>query len=151
MVEFPKKAIETAVKADVDGLEKAHEHYGTSWKNRGGIGAFMMLARKWDRLEQAVEKYGYDIFKTIEGDTRAEGIMDDIRDLRRYLLLVEAEFDIPQINKDGPSQTYPPLSPDCAITCMSRVWDKLANRRGGCSCGAVKGKGPAISHQPVGA
>jgi hypothetical protein len=25
--------------------------YDASWKKRGGVGAFMMLARKWDRLE----------------------------------------------------------------------------------------------------
>lgn len=99
MIEFPKSAIEVAAKADVDGLEEAHEHYGDSWKQRGGVGAFMMLARKWDRLESAVRKHGYDIFKTIEEDTRAEGVMDDIRDLRRYLLLVESEFDVPQVKK----------------------------------------------------
>lgn len=98
-VEFPKKAIEAAAQADVAGLEEAHEHYGDSWKKRGGVGAFMMLARKWDRLENAVKKHGYDVFKAIAEDGRAEGIMDDIRDLRRYLLLVEAEFEVPQAQK----------------------------------------------------
>ena len=75
--------------SDVDGLVKAAESYGTSWRNRGGVGAFMMLARKWDRLENQVRKYNFDIFEAMIEDTRTEGIIDDIRDLRRYLLLVE--------------------------------------------------------------
>ena len=50
----------------------------------------MMLARKWDRIENQVEKQGWDVFKTIYDDPSDKGILDDIRDLRRYLLLVEA-------------------------------------------------------------
>ena len=74
---------------DVDKLETAEKSYGTSWRHRGGVGAFMMLARKWDRIENQVKKVAYDIFEAYENDTRAEGILDDIQDLRRYLLLVE--------------------------------------------------------------
>ncbi len=89
---------------DVAGLITSQLSYGNSWKNRGGIGAFMMLARKWDRLEKRVQKEvgnsdspgtpaaRYDIFAHIISDIRSEGIIDDIRDLRRYLLLVEAEM-----------------------------------------------------------
>jgi hypothetical protein len=76
---------------DSNGLLRAHGHYGNSWKKRGGIGAFMMLARKIDRLEKFCGEHGYDIFAAMDADTRGEGIIDDIRDLRRYLLLVEAE------------------------------------------------------------
>jgi hypothetical protein len=76
---------------DVTGLHEAEQSYGDSWKKRGGVGAFMMLARKWDRLENQVTKVNYDIFQAIQQDTRPEGILDDIQDLRRYLLLVEAE------------------------------------------------------------
>ena len=75
---------------DVDKLVKAQESYGDSWRSRGGVGAFMMLARKWDRIENRVTKEGYDIFKTINNDPSSTGILDDIRDLRRYLLLVES-------------------------------------------------------------
>jgi hypothetical protein len=77
---------------DVEGLMEAQQHYGDSWMKRGGVGAFMMLARKWDRLEQAVMARGYDVFDTIRKDLRAEGVVDDIRDLRRYLMLVEAKM-----------------------------------------------------------
>ena len=80
-------------------LCKSDESYGDSWKKRGGVGAFMMLARKWARIENQVkqgeqfERYQeYDVFQAIEKDTNPTGIIDDIRDLRRYLLLVEAEM-----------------------------------------------------------
>jgi len=36
---------------DVLSLIDSERSYGDSWRNRGGIGAFMMLARKWDRIE----------------------------------------------------------------------------------------------------
>jgi hypothetical protein len=88
--------------SDIAGLLKAEKSYGNSWKKRTGIGAFMMLARKWDRIEQRVATdidatsggaaTRYDVFEHIAADRRVEGIIDDIRDLRRYLLLVESEM-----------------------------------------------------------
>ena len=77
--------------ADVRMLVKKEQEYGSSWKIRGGVGALMMLARKWDRLENQVKKYNYDVFAAIQADPSPMGILDDIGDLRRYLLLVEAE------------------------------------------------------------
>ena len=79
---------------DAAGLKTAAKSYGHSWKKRGGVGAFMMLARKWDRLEERLKKpeIAWDIFKGIAVDTRNEGLIDDVRDLRRYLALVEAEM-----------------------------------------------------------
>ena len=79
---------------DIERLVMAELSYGDSWKKRGGVGAFMMLARKWDRLEKQVWNYGWDIFKAIQDDDRPEGVLDDIRDLRRYLLLVEEEMEM---------------------------------------------------------
>ena len=84
---------------DVNKLIKAQESYGDSWRSRGGVGAFMMLARKWDRIENQVSKDGYDIFKTINNDPSSSGILDDIRDLRRYLLLVEG-YVTNEVNND---------------------------------------------------
>ena len=77
---------------DWTSLDRAEEDYGDSWRKRGGIGAFMMLARNWDRIEKQVFDYTYDIFLALEEDRRPEGLMDDIKDLRRYLLLVEAHM-----------------------------------------------------------
>ena len=99
--------LEAVAHNDVEGLRKAQESYGDSWKQRGGVGAFMMLARKWDRLEKRLSQPSYedpsfdqplnvvsqyDIFAHILADERSEGVIDDIRDLRRYLMLVEAEM-----------------------------------------------------------
>ena len=77
---------------DAEALSHAQESYGDSWKKRGGVGAFMMLARKWDRIENQTKKHNYDIFEAILADPSNEGIIDDIWDLRRYLFLVEAEI-----------------------------------------------------------
>jgi len=77
---------------DIVHLTLAEMSYGNSWKKRGGVGAFMMLARKWDRLENQVSRTGWDVFKACTEDNREEGVIDDIRDLRRYLLLVESEL-----------------------------------------------------------
>ena len=78
---------------DIEVLVQKNAEYGESWKKRGGVGAFMMLARKWDRLEAQVGRFHWDIFDAATTDTRPEGIMDDIRDLRRYLLLLEQELN----------------------------------------------------------
>lgn len=79
------------VQADVEELLKAEKSYGDSWKRRGGVDSFMMLARKWDRIEYQVRAEGYNILAACMKDQRPDGIMDDIRDLRRYLILVEHE------------------------------------------------------------
>lgn len=91
--------VNTLANEDVKGLHEAEQSYGDSWKKRGGVGAFMMLARKWDRLENQVTKVNYDVFQAIKEDTRPEGILDDIQDLRRYLLLVEAEVRLNGITR----------------------------------------------------
>lgn len=86
--------LEQIVTEDAAGLRVAYDSYGPSWKQRGGANAFFMLCRKWDRLENRLKKseINYDIFRGIATDTRGEGVIDDVRDLRRYLLLVEAEM-----------------------------------------------------------
>ena len=96
---------------DVKTLVKKDAEYGSSWKKRGGVGAFMMLARKWDRLETQMTTMmnkphprnsavnapigDYDLFTRIEEEKQGdntESILETIRDLRRYCLLVESEI-----------------------------------------------------------
>jgi hypothetical protein len=87
--------VEDVTRADVSELRRKEQTYMGSWKKRGGVGAFMMLARKWDRLENLVSGlHNYDIFAAIERDpSGADGTaLAEIRDLRRYLILVEAEM-----------------------------------------------------------
>lgn len=84
--------LEEIAAGDVAGLKKAAASYGDSWKRRGGCGAFMMLARNWDRIEIAVKKHDYDIFAAIAADNRSENLLDHVNDICRYLTLVRAEM-----------------------------------------------------------
>ena len=83
------EAMKDIAQRDLEALKKGETSYGDSWKRRGGVGAFMMLARKFDRIEHQSEKHGWDIFEAGEAFKGEAGLLDDIRDLRRYLLLCE--------------------------------------------------------------
>ena len=76
------------VQSDVEHLRVKDAQYGGSWQKRGGPGAFFAAARKWDRLEQSIKTYG-SLAEAFARDTRPEGILDDVGDLRRYLVLWE--------------------------------------------------------------
>jgi hypothetical protein len=79
---------------DVTEIQRKERTYQGSWKKRGGIGAAMMLLRKIDRLEIMLKAEVYDIFSAINKDPSGQdgSALAEIRDLRRYLLLVEAEI-----------------------------------------------------------
>jgi rubrerythrin len=94
-----REYIADVAKEDVDLVLKKDKEYGASWKKRGGIGAYMMAARKMDRLEEQCMKYGYDIFKACEDQTALESIRDTMQDLRAYLLLIESEVRAAYKNK----------------------------------------------------
>ena len=59
----------------------------------------MMLARKFDRIENQTSQHNWDIFEAGDVYAGEEGLLDDIRDLRSYLILVENEL---VYGKDGP-------------------------------------------------
>ena len=82
-----KGRLESIGISDARELMVKDREYADSWRKRGGVGAFMMLARKWDRIENIVSKNDYELFKVWKEDI--SGIRDDIGDLRRYLMLVE--------------------------------------------------------------
>jgi hypothetical protein len=84
-----EQTLKGPIQADIDQLRRKNAEYGGSWIRRGGVGAFMMLARKWDRFEQQMAGKK-DLRQAIAADHREEGLLDDIGDLRRYLMLVEA-------------------------------------------------------------
>lgn len=86
--------LETVVAEDVALLRKKEQTYGASWKRRGGGGAFFVTARKWDRLENILKSFSWDVFAAIEQDGagRDGSALAEIRDLRCYLLLIEAEM-----------------------------------------------------------
>lgn len=85
---------------DVEHIKSKEEKYKGSWKKRGGVGAFMMLARKWDRIENQTEECHYDIFKLCCEDRYFRE--NQVGDLRRYLLLVEAELRSMETNAEEP-------------------------------------------------
>jgi hypothetical protein len=84
--------IKHVLSEDETRLREKDEEYGGSWLKRGGIGAYMMAARKIDRLENIVSGYQYDIFAALTNDKSGESLLDTIRDLRGYLTLIEAEY-----------------------------------------------------------
>ncbi len=88
---------------DVDGLIESHLKYGDSWRKKGGLGAYFTLSRKIDRYELACARAGYDVFKAIRDTPSSDGklcgkdsLLDDIGDLRRYLLLLEEYITRPE-------------------------------------------------------
>lgn len=105
--------IEPLAKNDAEVVVEKDKQYGASWCKRGGTGAYHVFIRKFDRLEEWTKKFQYDMWQAIREDNRPEGIIDDIRDIRGYLLLIEAyaiengmvtpryrqEFKIDQCNK----------------------------------------------------
>lgn len=105
------KELEKLALNDVATLKEKGRTYGDSWKKRGGVGAFMMAARKWDRIENICGGACYDIF-VVGGENRG-GILDDIADLRAYLLLIEEYVRAPQCGDgvpkhvgEGPAKTH---------------------------------------------
>jgi hypothetical protein len=73
----------------VSTLRSKGAQYGNSWISRGGVGAFMMLTRKYDRIVNQLKKDPqFDIIEHAQIDQRDEGLTDDVKDLCAYLLLV---------------------------------------------------------------
>lgn len=97
--------IQALASKDVVVLQEKGKAYGRSWINRGGVGAFMMLARKWDRIENMSRERNYDILMALMEE--GPNLLDDIQDLRRYLLLVESEYlDFWASEKQNPEVEY---------------------------------------------
>jgi len=88
---------------DVRFLIEREALYKGSWKKSGGRSAYFMLVRKIDRIqnimsqkpttiEEAIAQH--DIFEKIKEDPSGKDatLLSEVRDLRRYLLLVESEM-----------------------------------------------------------
>lgn len=106
-----ENALNIIAKQDVEGLLWAQRTYGDSWKKRGGIGAFFVTWRKVDRLEQLLKESlqlsegriiaAYDVFARMQREAEADisdAVLDSVRDLRRYLMLWEAEMILRGVN-----------------------------------------------------
>jgi hypothetical protein len=123
-------------------LEDKDATYKGSWHKRGGIGAFMMLARKWDRLEGIAEANGYDIFKIIaelnKYSTAEGGLRAEIGDLRRYLLLVEA-YMVRQHNDETLTDKHYGVEPHYDSGAREKILEHLH----------LKGSAPMTKSPPV--
>lgn len=81
--------------ADVEEVRRKESTYMGSWKKRGGTGAYHVSIRVVDRLQKIVEdQFNCDIFAAIKADpSGADGsVLAQVRDYRRYLMLIEAEM-----------------------------------------------------------
>lgn len=81
---------------DVAVLVEKGRDYGDSWKHFGYIGAFFTIVRKWHRIKVWWERGNSedDFYEALLEDDRPEGILDDVEDLRRYLLLVDMDREV---------------------------------------------------------
>jgi len=98
-IEYRDKLQEVANEIVTTVLKKDKE-YGASWKRRGGVGAYMMLVRKSDRLEQQVLAHGYDIFSALNSPRKSktiESLRDTLEDQIAYGLLILAEIRVRDI------------------------------------------------------
>ena len=107
------KSVATSI---VETVERKDKEYGASWKKRGGVGAYMMLARKWDRIENISKGQHYDIFQALSDNTG--DVRDDVRDLVGYLLLVLDHMENPgeEVHLPGYSGYLPPDPVDKPFT-----------------------------------
>ena len=72
----------------VDLAIKKDGAYGSSWKRRGGAGAYLTSVRKADRLEAQMEKNGYNIFDVSIPPDDGESIDETLGDAINYYLLI---------------------------------------------------------------
>jgi hypothetical protein len=97
--------LEIVASEDIGHLRMKEKTYKGSWKKSGGRSAWFMIKRKIDRLESMMQadplesdltalKSEHDIFERIKMDmSGVDGsVLAEVRDLRRYLLLVESEI-----------------------------------------------------------
>lgn len=134
--------LEAVQVADLEYVRRKDAQYAASWKRRGGVGAFFTIVRPWDRLENLLERLPerlaargeaaqYDVFRAIreEGLSGPDGsVIACVRDVRRYLLLLEAEmreqlasksaersaveYDIQRDLPTSPTETFSPGTPE---------------------------------------
>jgi len=79
-----------ALGGDVAVLRARQTTYGDSWYRRGGVGAYMVGIRKWDRMRVQMDTHG-GLLRALEAQLwDPAGVLDDLLDLRRYMYLWQA-------------------------------------------------------------
>jgi hypothetical protein len=119
--------------ADVEELRRKEKTYGGSWKKRGGTGAYHVSIRVVDRLQKIVEEqFNCDIFAAIKADpSGADGsALAQVRDYRRYLMLIESEMiaegiiedPVKRSTEEAPHPKEPPPPPEDIEGITKRGW-----------------------------
>ena len=105
------KFLQPVVNEDVRFIKEREKLYKGSWCKSGGRSSWFMLVRKMDRLQEMMKMsdsslqeamIADDIFKKIEANPSGDDstILAEVRDLRRYLTLVEAYVSAKGVVKD---------------------------------------------------
>jgi len=120
-----RRKLEVLTSTDIEMLMVKGKEYGDSWKKRGGVGAYMMLARKWDRIEKQTADYNYDIFKAVN---EIPGLIDDLIDLGAYLLLVRSEG----LDLEGSGNPYANIEAEDLVNALAKdPWNDMAEDHAG--------------------
>lgn len=91
-------SLKKVAQSDVEGILVGEEEYDRSWMKDGGVGAWFTMKRCLDRLPVLVSRKPsdsgdrFDIFQHVLADKAGTGVLDSVRDMRRYCMLVEAEL-----------------------------------------------------------
>ena len=94
----------------VDLLIKKNSEYGSSWRRRGGVGAFFTIWRKADRLEAQLKSRGYNIFDVTDDPTSTESLDETLIDFWCYLgLVIESRQRIREM-ADGARRVQPSVN-----------------------------------------
>ncbi len=95
----------------VDLLIKKNSEYGSSWRRRGGVGAFFTIWRKADRLEAQLKSRGYNLFDVTDDPTSTESLDETLIDFWCYLgLVIESRQRIREM-ADGSRRVQPSVNP----------------------------------------
>lgn len=101
-----------------DFIAERDAHYKSSWKQRGGQGAFYTIARPWDRFVAIAARQNFDLFTTFRLEINAGKTANDdgtlqacCRDLLAYmaLLLVEASLMRQVYRNQDTAETISPI------------------------------------------
>jgi len=115
---------------DVELVTEKEKAYNASWKKRGGVGAYMVMIRKVDRIEEIAKRYGYDIFRALLDESAGESLIDTVRDLRCYLDLIEAEVRT-RCDEHGLSNALTPKLKESAVEAAESVKSMMGDTLGG--------------------
>lgn len=96
----------------IDMCEHKDKQYGSSWRARGGPGAFFATIRKLDRFDVQAKSKGYDVFNVSDADDAVESFDDTLRDIVNFMLLIlESRENVKKIEHEQDRQVSEAMIP----------------------------------------